>query len=156
MKKFFAMGIVAAVAAAVAAAGCGGKEETTYLTSIESVREHLKGEWYYSDGTLAYTYLDSTYIHSSNIDYYSCLDTSATFLRTDTLNYTIRQDGGVFFVEKIILIPSYIRYSTSNCSTLHEFLFEKYRDRIISLTDKKYTYRFDPEGADEEVTFYRK
>jgi ABC-type glycerol-3-phosphate transport system substrate-binding protein len=58
--KFFAMAIVAAAIAA----GCGGKEEATYLTSVESVREHLKGEWYHSDGTLASTYLDSTYIHS--------------------------------------------------------------------------------------------
>jgi hypothetical protein len=41
-----------AAAAVMGATSCGGKEDTeeNYLTSIESVKEHIKGEWYSAGG----------------------------------------------------------------------------------------------------------
>jgi hypothetical protein len=141
MRKFIC---IAATAATFAA--CGGKEEeVNYLTSIESVREHIKGDWY-NDLGRKYTYLDSTYIYSYEYENISCdsgnysCENFKTITVIDTAPYAIKQDGDAFYVEKTTTIVSYVGSPFGECLCLDDIQYGSNKNKVVSLDNEKLVY----------------
>jgi hypothetical protein len=146
MKKIFT--IIAVVAAAAALTTCGKEDdEVSYLTSVENIKNHIKGEWELSGDTcfnqsrcahwrLTYSFLDSTYTFCDIIT----TTEAATITWVDTVAFE-KGKYDIVFLEYGLFPQSYYLYVNAD-----DYNYER---RIITLTNKKLVF------DDESECYYR-
>jgi hypothetical protein len=140
MKKIFT--IIAVVVAAATTIGCGGKEDDgNYLTSIDAVKQGIKGEWQDIGKIYATTFifLDST-----------CVWIRVTFdgdlVVKDTSKYRVIERSGGYSIEQNSKTPVYAGNTIEYYRDVTSYL------DIRKLTEKEYEFF----NGYEIMKYYRK